>query len=214
MKKFEFDEKNIKKVDIDSVSPNTWNPKQPNTKEYENVKRSLEINGYAQPILVREKDGGYEIIDGQHRYLAAKELGYQKIYIYDVGEISDEDAKAMTIWMQTQVPFDEIQLAPLVVELNQTAIELPYTDNEIKVFAEMLDFDYNTKYDEAEPKEHGDDGLKTLKLRMTPEQYEVVNSAIKYIAKEENVSDGRALELLCANGMTGYPFDTTAEYQE
>ena len=69
MKKFEFKKENLLKVDIDKVHPNSWNPKEPNTKEYENVKKSLEINGYAQPILVIEDGDGFEIIDGQHRFL-------------------------------------------------------------------------------------------------------------------------------------------------
>ena len=46
---------------------------------------------------------------------------------------------------------------------------------------------------------------------MTPEQFETVDGAMKYIMEQEDVSAGRALELLCANGLTGYPFDDTAE---
>ncbi len=212
MKKFEFKKENLLKVDIDKVHPNSWNPKEPNTKEYENVKKSLEINGYAQPILVREDGDGFEIIDGQHRFLAAKELGYSEIYIYNAGQISDEDAKSMTIWMQTQVPFDEVQLAPIVVELNKLDIKLPYTDEEIVTFEKMTQFDFDTAYSEEGPQtDELDDEMKTLNIKMTPEQFETVDGAMKYIMEQEDVSAGRALELLCANGLTGYPFDDTAE---
>ncbi len=35
-------------------------------------------------IPVRQSDSGYEIIDGAHSYMAAKELGY----VYNVGNVS------------------------------------------------------------------------------------------------------------------------------
>lgn len=203
-KKFEFDEAKIKKVSIDEVSPNTWNPKADTSPKYDKIKQSLEVNGYAQPIMVREKDGGYEIIDGYHRYKAALELGYSEIYVYDEGVVSDEDAKAMTIFMQTQVPFDKIMLAPLALELKSMDIELPFTDREIQGFEKIVNF-------EEKETDHFDDELKTLKIRMTPDQFETVNGAIDYITSQENVSEGRALELLVASGLAGYPFDSTAE---
>ena len=216
MKKFEFKKENLLKVDIDKVHPNSWNPKELNTKEYENVKKSLEINGYAQPILVREDGDGFEIIDGQHRFLAAKELGYSEIYIYNAGQISDEDAKSMTIWMQTQVPFDEIQLAPLVIELNKLDIELPYEQEEIELFDKMLDFDFNNEYGGDGIEDDNDDSseFETLQIKMTSDQLTIVNDAIQFIVKEENVSEGRALELLCANGLSGYPFDGSNEEEK
>lgn len=158
-KKFEFSPDKIEKVLISDVFPNNWNPKEATPREMENIKKSLEINGYAQPILAREKDNGYEIIDGFHRYSVLKDLGYKELYIYNAGKISDEDAKAMTIWMQTQVEFDEKLLAPLAIELNKLDIELPYTNQEMVKFENMA-FDMNTgevkedalvEVDETEP---------------------------------------------------------------
>ena len=205
MKKFEFKEENLLKVDIDKVHPNSWNPKEPNTKEYENIKKSLEINGYAQPILVREDGDSFEIIDGQHRFLAAKELGYSEIYIYNAGQISDEDAKSMTIWMQTQVPFDEVELAPIVVELNKLDITLPYTDEEIVTFEKMTQFDFDTAYSEEGPQtDELDDEMKTLNIKMTPEQFEVVQNAIKTVMEGENVNEGESLRRIVLEGMKNY----------
>lgn len=205
MKKFEFKKENLLKVDINKVHPNSWNPKEPNTKEYENVKKSLEINGYAQPILVREDGDGFEIIDGQHRFLAAKELGYSEIYIYNAGQISDEDAKSMTIWMQTQVPFDEVQLAPIVVELNKLDITLPYTDEEIVTFEKMTQFDFDTAYNEEGPQnDELDDEMKTLNIKMTPEQFETIQNAIKTVMEGENVNEGESLRRIVLEGMKNY----------
>lgn len=204
MNNFEFNKDNIKKVNIGSIHINSWNPKHPNAKEYDNVKRSIEVNGFAQPILVRRDGEQYEIIDGQHRYLAAKELGYNEIYIYDAGEISDEEAKSMTLWMQVQVPFDEIILAPIVVELSENDIELPFTEKEIADFKDINTFSFDDSNDESSDMNSPEEGFKTLKIRLTESQFEVVHNSINLVSKNENVSEGRALELLVADGLSGY----------
>lgn len=125
---FEFDPKKLLKVNIDKVRENSWNPKSRDTKEYKDVKRSIEINGLTQPIFVRENNNGeseYEVLDGAHRLRACKELGYKEIYIYNEGKVNDELAKSFTIFHQVQVPFDKKLLKPLVIELNEVGIELP-----------------------------------------------------------------------------------------
>lgn len=215
--KFEFNPDKLKKVEISKVRENDWNPKDPNDPEYEKVVRSIRINGLTQPIFVRQNDNGetkYEVLDGAHRLRACKELGFKEIYIYDEGEISDELAKTFTIWHQIQVPFETIELAPLVVELNRLDMELPYSDEEVNKFADMLEFSFND-YSTEEPdfNQEPEDEMKTLNIKMTPEQFEVVHNAIKTVSDGENVSEGRALELLCANGLNGYPFDGTGDIE-
>lgn len=214
MENKDFDPSKIIKVPIDKVEPNDYNPKEKNTKEYKNVVESIRRNGLKQPIFVREVDGNekYIVVDGEQRLTAANELGYTEIYVYNLGKISEEEAKALTIWFEVQVPFSEVELAPIVVELNKLDITLPYTDEEIVTFEKMTQFDFDTAYSEEGPQtDELDDEMKTLNIKMTPEQFETVDGAMKYIMEQEDVSAGRALELLCANGLTGYPFDGTAE---
>lgn len=214
MENKDFDPSKIIKVPIDKVEPNDYNPKEKNTKEYKNVVESIRRNGFKQPIFVREEEGNdnYIIVDGEQRWTAANELGYTEIYVYNLGKISEEEAKALTIWFEVQVPFSEVELAPIVVELNKLDITLPYTDEEIVTFEKMTQFDFDTAYNEEGPQnDELDDEMKTLNIKMTPEQFETVDGAMKYIMEQEDVSAGRALELLCANGLTGYPFDSTAE---
>jgi ParB family chromosome partitioning protein len=43
------------------------------------VAGSIERVGFLAPVVVVERDGGYLVIDGQHRFLAAKELGLRRI---------------------------------------------------------------------------------------------------------------------------------------
>lgn len=210
----DFDPSKIKKVKIDEIEPNGYNPKEKDTDEYKNVVRSIKLNGLKQFIFVREVDGNdkYVIVDGEQRYTAAKELGYEEMYIYNLGNISEEEAKSLTIWFEVQVPFSSIELAPIVMELKRLDMELPYTDDEVMKFGELLEFDFND-YETEEPNfdELGDEKMKTLNIKMTEAQFKIVKEAIDTVAKGENVSDGRALELLCANGLNGYPFDGTGD---
>ena len=55
---------------------------------------NIRLNGVLIPILVREKDGGYEIIDGAARYEAAKALGETEI---DAKIITCSDEAAIMI---------------------------------------------------------------------------------------------------------------------
>lgn len=198
----DFNPQNIKKVPIFDVEPNDYNPKKKDTPEYQNVLESIKRNGLKQPIFVRTVNGKYIIVDGEQRYTAAIDLGYDEIYIYDLGDISEDEAKALTIWFEVQVPFDKVELAPLVVDLTNSGIDLPYTDKEIISFKKIAGFDIASG--EIADTPQPEDGFTTLKLRLTQEQFDVIHSAIEQVSKDQNVSEGRALELIVADGMSGY----------
>ena len=198
---FTFSPDKLKKVSTDDIRPNSWNPKDPDDPEYQKVLRSVELNGLTQPIFVRENDNGntkYEILDGEHRHRAAEELGIEEIYVYDEGEVPDELAKSLTIWHEVSVRAKQELLAPLAMELKKLDMELPFSDKEMFKFEKLTqpDFEEIPKSDMA--------GFKDLKIRMTAEQFDVVMNGIRTVAESENVSDGRALELLVADGLAGY----------
>lgn len=201
-----YDPKNIKKVKIDEVEVNDYNPKAKETKEYQNVVKSLRINGLQQPIMVRELNGKYVIVDGEQRYTAAKELGFEEIYIYNFGEISDEDAKATTIWMEVQVPFDQIDLALIALELHEQGFELPFTDLQIDDFKHIAEFDFDSYVAEDNLPVKNDNSEKTyqIKIKLSKEQLDEINEAIKAMVEGENIGEAHALELLVAMGYEKY----------
>lgn len=201
-----YDPKNIKKVKIDEVEVNDYNPKAKETKEYQNVVKSLRINGLQQPIMVRELNGKYIIVDGEQRYTAAKELGFEEIYIYNFGEISDEDAKATTIWMEVQVPFDQIDLAPIALELHEQGFELPFTDLQLDDFKHIAEFDFDSYVAEDNLPVKDDNSVKTyqIKIKLSKEQLDEINEAIKGMVEGENIGEAHALELLVAMGYEKY----------
>lgn len=95
----------VKTVDILSITPNRWNKNKMGSQYYAALKNQLlDPNiGFTTPIMVRanpykdENQFEYEIIDGEHRFRAAKEIGMTKVPIQFYGEISDAKAKFLMI---------------------------------------------------------------------------------------------------------------------
>ena len=143
-----FKPENIKVVGINEVKPNSWNPKNKNTEDFQKVKRGIELKGQRMPIVVRTTgsiDAAYEIIDGEQRYTACKELGFKKVLVYDEGKVSDKEAKELTIWYQQQVPFNELELAELIKELSDEfgdGLEVPFSSEEIDQMCQLSEFDW------------------------------------------------------------------------
>jgi len=209
MDKLNFDPKNVKVVPIDMVRPNAWNPKDERGDEYLKIKKGIEAKGLRLPIVVRNMNKGttdplngyYEIIDGEQRWTACKDLGYDKVIIYDCGEVSESEAKELTIWFQQQVQFNDVQLAKLVTEIASLPdIVLPYSDTEIKEFRELSHFDWDDFKDLGEVGPASDH----RSIVFTLEQYEIVQQAIESV-KEENqdATEGRCVELICADYLAG-----------
>lgn len=65
-------------------------PVRRNSPEYAEMVESIAKDGVLQPILVRPKDERYEIVEGWHRYEAAKEAGLVSIPCL-IREMSDEE---------------------------------------------------------------------------------------------------------------------------
>lgn len=84
----------IKTLPIESVQPNPWNPNEMDEHVYARLVDEIDENGFISPInVVPMEDGSYRIIGGEHRWRAAKELGYTDIQcvILEDARWSDED---------------------------------------------------------------------------------------------------------------------------
>jgi len=67
------------------------------TADIDELARSLATFGLKQPIVVQQKGNEYEIIIGQRRYLAAKQLGWQRIpAIIEITQLDEIQALAIS----------------------------------------------------------------------------------------------------------------------
>lgn len=176
----QFDPSKISFVSINDIFLNDYNPKNENTKEYQQLKKSIQTVGLRGLLYVRHKelsDGKqtYETIDGSQKYKVCKELGYEELPIYDFGDMDLEKAKQLTLMYQVQIPFDKLKLADILKDLasQEKDYVLPYADEDVKKYLKMADSsweDYKgvllelTQTDDVVKIEVDQDFLKELKL--------------------------------------------------
>ena len=83
------------------ISPNPWNPNRQSEHDFSLLLKSMSEDGFTQPIVVMQVDqeslekdealrsAGYEvgqivIVDGEHRWRAGQELGFEKVPVVQV----------------------------------------------------------------------------------------------------------------------------------
>ena len=149
----------------------------------------------------------WEIVDGENRWRAARDCWIEDIPIFDLGKISDEDAKELTIVLnELRGRPNPRKLADLVRDLAQkrSTLELeeilPFRRQQLAEMVaerrEEIDWDALAKPREA-PSSSGDRWVERI-YRLPLSAAEVVDAAIGRV-KDEGVEDWRALELICAD---------------
>ena len=154
----------IKYIAIEKISPNDYNPNVVSDDILAKLRAEIAHKGLCEPILVRMRDGGYIIVDGEHRWRICRDLGIKEIPCI-VEDYDDKEAKIKTVQMNYMrgqaVP---IKLAHLIHDLNKEikiedlAKRLPYEKVHLMDNLELLklpeDFgktlDDNAKKEEAE----------------------------------------------------------------
>lgn len=83
-------EEGFVEIDIDLIMPNAEQPRTRFTENnLEELAQSIKVNGVVQPILVRKKGTGYEIVAGERRWRASQRAGLAKIPAV-IKDVSDE----------------------------------------------------------------------------------------------------------------------------
>ena len=83
------------KVDINLVFPNKNQPRKMfDADKLRELADSIVLHGVLQPLAVRRKDNGYEIIAGERRWRASKLAGLKEIPVYIV---DCDDSNVMTL---------------------------------------------------------------------------------------------------------------------
>jgi len=136
----------VKEIPIDQIEPNPWNPNRMSKREFEALKQEIQKRGQIYPIIVRElEDGKYQIIDGEHRWKAMKELGYKTIKVINLGKIDEKLAKILTINLnQIRGEFEDLEFAELLKSLLQEmsiqnlANEIYLTEEDIQGYLSLI----------------------------------------------------------------------------
>lgn len=80
----------IFELGIDQIEPNADQPRTRfDESSLDELAMSIDSNGIIQPIVVRKKNGGYQIVAGERRWRAAQKAGLRNVPVV-VREIGDE----------------------------------------------------------------------------------------------------------------------------
>ena len=115
----------VSHVDVKSIQRGTWQPRTEFDEDaLAELAESISAQGLIQPILLRERAGGYELIAGERRWRAAQLAGLTTIPAI-IREMDDNTAAAVTLIENIQRedlnPLEEARaLARLQSEFNMT----------------------------------------------------------------------------------------------
>lgn len=140
-------------VPIDSIEGNPWNPNVQSDFKYEHTKKVIAEFGFLDPVTVRSgrlKGKAFkkpQIIDGEHRWRAAKEIGLTEVLILDVGRMADEKAKVLTDVMNNlRGENDPLRWAEMVQSVKDTMPDLvqylPYQPDELDAMIQSTQVDW------------------------------------------------------------------------
>lgn len=130
--------------DLNIVRPNPWNPNEMTPAMLESIKHGFTTDGWlvSQALLIWGIDDGGEernmIIDGEHRWRGATELGMLQGPMVVLDGLSEPQAKALTVKLnQKRGDWNQEGLATLLQSIQYevaggiTGIDMGFTDDEM-----------------------------------------------------------------------------------
>ncbi len=129
---------------LDSVVPNTWNPNEMDPETRASLRAGLKSDGWiaSQALLVWGVDAAGDtqnvIIDGEHRWLVARELKMKLGPMVRLDGLTQAEAKALTLKMQKRGRYNRDKVSELVRELAEgleaktVALDLGFKVDEVE----------------------------------------------------------------------------------
>lgn len=190
-------------VKVERISKNPWNPNRMDPDKRETLRREIKKNGFVSPILVRPRQGGYQVVDGEHRYIIATELGLSEVPCV-VEDLDDTEARLKTLQLNgLRGENDPDKLARLLkhlaytMDLDELARKLPWSEVEIEQMLDMVAEEAGRAVDQAR-QSFADNGLEVFAVVVNSEQKAKIQEALDRTKAELAIdNNGDALAELC-----------------
>jgi len=156
-----------KKKKIKELKPNPWNPNEMTNSTMEHLKKEIQRIGFVQPILINQDN---IIIDGEHRWKAAMELGSEDIDVIQI-EIDAKEAKIATVNMnQIKGEINPVKFGELILDLQKD-----YSSEAIQELLNMSEIELESLKDlvqleDFDPEKIDLDPRKKTGTPLTPER--------------------------------------------
>lgn len=207
--------KNFISIDTDKLVKAVWNYKVEDEFMQTQLEGNLKRHGQVENILIRKlKTGYYEVVNGNHRYEAIKKLGWKKVVAYDLGDISESEAKRIAIMTnETRFDSDRVKLAQLMkqiqedIPMNELKDSMPYSQEQMENMTKLLDFNWEQPGPRDPAEESTDlEGWRTVHLRLPEGVADQLEAQIMRFKKllhpndrPEDVSPVQAVEAMVQN---------------
>ena len=111
----------LKLISLDKLRLADWNYKEEDAELAQKLLENIKRVGQIENLIVRELDSGtYEIVNGNHRYIALQQLGSPNALCYDLGSISLDAAQRIAIETnESKFKADSVKLAGIFKELSK-----------------------------------------------------------------------------------------------
>jgi ParB/RepB/Spo0J family partition protein len=103
----------VEYVKVDELYPNAYNPNRQSEREFELLLKSMEEDGFTQPVIAQKKTK--MIVDGEHRWRAANRLGMKEIPVVFV-DMTDAQMKISTLRHNRARGSEDIELTIKVLQ--------------------------------------------------------------------------------------------------
>jgi len=208
------------KVDPRELKFSPWNINVVSPENMVKLKESVRRNGIFRPVVVREVDGNFEVIAGEHTTRVSIELDMEEIDVYNLGPIDDRKAKEISIIDNQQYGVEDAYgLGNLLRELEDNPADfLPFSEQELsKIFKvseinldalELLDEgdDFTSDFKPEETLASKPIDSQIMRFKVPIQDAEFVQRCIEAIIKRQGFKQtdslaaaGDALVYLCNN---------------
>jgi hypothetical protein len=197
----------IREIDITKINPAPYNPRKQLKEgdlEYEDIKKSLDTFGLVEPLVWNSKTGN--LVSGHQRYSVLKTAGRKRVWVSVVAlDIAKE--KALNVALnKIGGTWDYEKLQDLFAELKEQNFDLTLTGFDPMEIEHLSVADFNPPA--VNPEDNSSITNSMVTISVTEEQAGTIKRAIQDVKQDShysayNMSDGRALELICADYLSG-----------
>lgn len=138
-------EKGFCSISIGKLVKAGWNYKVDNRELSEKLENNIKRNGQIENVIIRELDTGFfEVVNGNHRLDVLNRLGFDEVYCYNLGNISESQAKRIAI-ETNETKFtgkiDELAaiMKELSIEFDDIDLTMPFSQEEMDEMLKDID---------------------------------------------------------------------------
>lgn len=171
----------IEYLPIDEIKPYAGNAKLHPAEQIEQIKKSIQEFGFNDPIAVCNG----EIVEGHGRYIAAQELGIDRLPIIRLDHLSDEQRRAYALvhnklTMNSDFDFDLLQL-----ELESLDLDMEDFGFDFSSLDDIIEQEEEPEQEQGAISDHNDDNDPYIPDKYDDDEISVyTNNSENYLIKQ------------------------------